>query len=448
MDEISQKRKWVGITGLCNNNCVFCLDAGRERPGFRGFEEVRKEISDGLADGCERLILSGGEASIHPSFISFIQLGKELGYQRIQTITNGRMFSSKAFILRTERAGLDEITFSIHGHVRALHDSLTRVDGSFDQAVRGIRNALSRKFIVNADIVLSRRNVHYFRDILSFLSDTGIREFDILFLVPFGNAWKDRHSLMFDPSERLEDLRAGFDFAERQGLVLWTNRFPPESLEGYERLIQDPKKLVDEVYGRKKDFSLLLENGVRLDCAGERCSYCRLEGFCRHLESLPEKQDPPSNLLLVREGENTFDLDRGRGRLTIIPASPSGADGLIGVPSRETIRKLISSLDQREILSIQGIPFCFLPSMYRNLVYNRGWHGSPGGKGIMILASQYFLDHKAKALSCRECCYYHECDGYFTSHIKAKGFSILGPPIMKAAPAHEPPKVPDGEVIL
>jgi hypothetical protein len=63
------------------------------------------------------------------------------------------------------------------------------------------------------------------------------------------------------------------------------NRFPPQHLEGYEHLIQDPYKLNDEVRGRREEFALLLERGIPLDCREpERCKYCYLQQLCDTLE--------------------------------------------------------------------------------------------------------------------------------------------------------------------
>jgi MoaA/NifB/PqqE/SkfB family radical SAM enzyme len=44
-----------------------------------------------------RVIISGGEASINPKFIEYIRYAKDIGYDKVQTVTNGNMFSRKEF---------------------------------------------------------------------------------------------------------------------------------------------------------------------------------------------------------------------------------------------------------------------------------------------------------------------------------------------------------------
>ena len=70
------------------------------------------------------------------------------------------------------------------------------------------------------------------------------------------------------------------------------NRFPPQHLEGYEHLIQDPYKLNDEVRGRKEEYARLLDEGTWLDCREPaRCKYCYLQRLCDTLEGVIDTVD-------------------------------------------------------------------------------------------------------------------------------------------------------------
>ncbi|MBT3465167.1 radical SAM protein, partial [archaeon] len=123
---IHDKRKHIRITSLCNNNCSFCLAGDMSNEGHYEIDRIKKELEDGIKEGCTRVILSGGEPSIHPDFPKIIKLAKSIGYKKIQTISNGRMFSYRKFLNDCIGSGLSEITFSIHGHTSEIHDALTR----------------------------------------------------------------------------------------------------------------------------------------------------------------------------------------------------------------------------------------------------------------------------------------------------------------------------------
>jgi len=286
-DAAHEKRNWVRLTFDCNNKCIFCLDLDAHDGRMRDPEDVKRQILDGRRKGATRLILSGGEPTIHPRYIDFIKLGRLAGYPKIQTVTNGRLFAYQDFIDRCLAAGLHEITFSLHGPNARVHDALGGVKGAFAQESAGLRKALDDgRPIVNVDIVINRGNVKVLPEMLETFYGWGVREFDLLQVVPFGAAFKEgRDILFYDLEEAAPYIRSALEFSERPDVHVWFNRFPPPHLEGYEHLIQDPYKLNDEVRGRRQEFERQLAHGEPLDCREpERCRYCYLEQLCDRLE--------------------------------------------------------------------------------------------------------------------------------------------------------------------
>lgn len=291
-----EQKNWVRLTNDCNNHCVFCLDTmafdGTVRPSM----EIKAQIVEGRKRGATRLILSGGEPTIHPHFLDFVKLGRRSGYRRVQTVTNGRMFAYPEFLARAADSGLDEITFSLHGHTAKLHDALVGAPGAFEQEVTGLRAALAAgRFIVNVDIVINKMNVVHLPEMLETFIDWGVREFDLLQVVPFGNAWgKAKDALFYDLDGHEQALSRAFAISRRPGIQIWLNRFPPPYAEGFEELIQDPYKLNDEVRGRREEFDRYLTLGEKLDCREpERCKRCYLEPLCDGLDRVLEHRALP-----------------------------------------------------------------------------------------------------------------------------------------------------------
>ncbi|MBW2703904.1 MAG: radical SAM protein [Deltaproteobacteria bacterium] len=282
-----EKRLWLRLNRSCNNRCVFCLDALGHDGSMRPVEELHKAIKESLEDGGERLILSGGEPTLHPDFLKLVDYAREQGFGWIQTVTNGRMFAYAEFARRAASAGLSEATFSMHGHHAALHDNLVGVPGAFAQSLAGIQNLLETgQVVVNIDVVLNASNIDTLPDILSFFIEEGIFEFDLLYPVPFGRAWENKESIFFDPARASRVLPKAIEQAQGSGAVLWTNRLPPELLEGHEDLIQDPYKLHDEIRGRRAELERWLE-GEPLPCREpDRCRHCFVSGFCNSLEDI------------------------------------------------------------------------------------------------------------------------------------------------------------------
>lgn len=283
-------KHWVRLTKICNNNCIFCLDKDAQNGTVVSLPEIKKNLLDGRKRKIDQVVLSGGEATIHPDFLKIVKLTKSAGYGHIQVITNGRMFSYPDFLISAMKAGVSEITFSIHGHNEKLHDAQTQIKGSFQQAMRGLRNALSAEgLIVNVDIVINKMNYVHLADMLKYFIDLGVGEFDLLQVIPSGQAWKNRKKLFYDVSKGMPYIRRALSFSRDPKIFIWTNRFPPAYLDGFEDLIQHPKKLYDEIRVRKEMFENFTKKGKMMRCFGKRCQFCFLSGFCLDLIDLKRK---------------------------------------------------------------------------------------------------------------------------------------------------------------
>lgn len=281
-----EKRHWVRITNACNNRCAFCLDRDMLDGSIRSFEEIQADLETGIRRGATRAIISGGEPTIHPRFAEIVAAAAGMGYTWVQTISNGRMFYYKDFLMNAVHSGLREVTFSLHGHTPELFERLTGAPGSFRQAVAGLRNALSAPgLVVSADIVVCSLNAPFLRDIVKFYHSLGVNEFDLLHPAPFGAAWKNRAEIFPDQEAIASAVADVLRLAEPMGITFWTNRFPARALEGFEKYIQPTEKLHDEVYGRTAMFLDYLENGTPPPCMKDRCDFCNMAAFCRMLES-------------------------------------------------------------------------------------------------------------------------------------------------------------------
>jgi len=281
---VKDERHWVRLTRLCNQRCKFCLDSWNHNGTYVDSKELEEYIRKGREEGKTRLILSGGEPTIHPDFIKFVRLGRQLGYRWVQCVTNGMLFGYPKFARAAKQAGLHEATFSIHGHTAKLQDQLTGTPGAFDSGIQGIRNLQALGgVVVNVDIVINKQNYKQLREILDYFLELGVTEFDLLYIIPFGRGFEDYRSQLFF---ELDDdaypyFQKAFEVSKIPGVYLWTNRLPVHYLENYEHLIQDPHKLHYEINGGRHNFEGLARWGVPPDCYGERCDHCFLAKICR-----------------------------------------------------------------------------------------------------------------------------------------------------------------------
>ncbi len=363
-------KHWVRLTRACNNHCIFCLDKEAQDGSCIPIEDIKKDLVRGRGNNATKVILSGGEPTIHPDFLEIVKLAKEMRFQDVQVISNGRMFIYKDFIAAAVKAGMSEVTFSMHGHNEKLHDSQTQVKDSFNQALSGLINALNTDgLIVNIDIVINKINVRNLRDIIKYFSRLGVAEFDLLQVIPFGAAWENRQKLFYDIGKELRYLREAFVLSKNKNLQLWTNRFSPQYLDGFEELIQSPLKLYDEVKGRKQVLEAFLLESCSMECRGARCRYCFLQDFCKDLS------------ILVKE----------------------------------------------KILYPKKMPYCLQMKDMISKGKRRDNFVFRGKKDILLqflgfyIQKRYFL----KGLRCKKCKFYNTCDGAPINYIRKNGFQSL-----------------------
>ena len=331
----NRPKHWVRLATACNSRCVFCLDMDTPRNVFLPRAEVEADLRRGIDErGATKVILSGGEATLHPEFTDIVCLAREFGYERVQTVTNGWNLADRAFYRACMAAGLGEITFSLHGHTAELHDRLTRHPGSWARLLKGMVRALRDPHgpIVNVDVVINKQNVAVLDRIVELCVGLGVTEFDLLHVIPQAEAFRQRDDLFYDVREHMDTLHKVFRLNRHPRLVIWTNRFPVSYLEGLEDLIQDPHKMLDEINGRRLQVRRYLDAGTPLDCRQpERCQHCFIEPFCTTTDRVVARQNAAGFEVWEGSGPLPFGCTR-RGvrvaRWADLPVEPVEAAGL------------------------------------------------------------------------------------------------------------------------
>lgn len=291
-----ENRIWVRISSACNIKCVFCLDESAQDGTLVPEEKVKKQIKDSYKEWYyNRVIISGGEASINPKFPEYIRYAKEVWYDRVQTVTNGNMFAIPKFCDKVFDAGLEEVTFSFHGHTPRLHDYLVDVPGAFKKALTWLIYVKKNypDVIVNIDIVVNKVNVSFLPDIVKFFMKIWVYEYDILHIIPFWRGFdKYKDILFYKVEDYLEPLHETWKLSRIPGMYMWTNRFPVEAFEWFEDLIQDPRKIKSETMWEWYDMYggfIASSWKTKPSCFWEACNHCFLNQYCHDFLSNTQK---------------------------------------------------------------------------------------------------------------------------------------------------------------
>ncbi|MDP2941263.1 MAG: radical SAM protein [Candidatus Omnitrophota bacterium] len=150
------------LTHRCNNNCRHCwvsipADSPR-RSDELTFAEIKTIAGQARAMGCRKWNLTGGEPMLRPDFYDIFDfLTRPSSSYTLNT--NGTLITPKIARL-LQRKGLTLV--SLYGADAAVHDHITRREGSFAQAIQGIAYLKEAGANFMVQLMPMRDNVHQF----------------------------------------------------------------------------------------------------------------------------------------------------------------------------------------------------------------------------------------------------------------------------------------------
>ena len=248
-------RKYIVISAwhACNNDCTICMlsDVKDKMPamGFDLFRNVVERIADD--NRFESLILSGAEITTFEALEKYVRFATSLGrFKKIQIQTNGRKLSDMDYVERLIDAGVNEFFISVHG-LKQTHDAITRVPGSFDETMGGIRNLEDKDVNVMTNTVLNKLNYPGIPGLMTDLCQLPISEIHMWNFYPMEST--DTRDLVVSMKEFLALLPKVLSIVEPSGKPLVLKSFP-ECLSIEEPGFFDsgyPETLIPDVFWKK-----------------------------------------------------------------------------------------------------------------------------------------------------------------------------------------------------
>ena len=190
VDEIEPERNFslrIYLTKQCNMRCPHCfVYAGIAMENELTFSEISTLIKESVANGCNKIILTGGEPSTHPQFLDILrEISKYQVY--VQVLTNGTNWNED---LITKSAPLiDEVQVSIDGFDEDSNAQI-RGKGNFSKALNSIETFFRHNIFVALSItptpeLLFKNKDRYISFAKKLLDKYGQNRFEIIFAREF-----------------------------------------------------------------------------------------------------------------------------------------------------------------------------------------------------------------------------------------------------------------------
>jgi MoaA/NifB/PqqE/SkfB family radical SAM enzyme len=272
----------VHLTDICNSKCNFCIV---DSPFVQDDSISRKRVSRFLREnadkGFEAVNIHGGEATIRKDFLEILDEINELGYPTILLQTNGRKLARMAYAETVVGKNVSTFIVSMHGAKALTQDYISKSIGSFEQAVKGIRNVKELGAKVRTNSVVCKDNFTEIPDIVTLCMDLGADHINLSALHTSGTALRN----FWDVTPRYDEIQPyvfeAVDRVAARGKVITLEGFPFCAIPGYEQYMIDWKQNQFKMLYRTfvfDDYENYMDANARVKDA--RCQGCAHNDSC------------------------------------------------------------------------------------------------------------------------------------------------------------------------
>lgn len=212
---------------MCNNKCPMCSNTGRPAAFFIEEEELLRRVTFLQQQGFSRVVLTGGEPTIHPSFWRVVEaLGRHAMAWDINT--HGRSFADPEFARRAVREGLGRAIVSLHSHRVEPSMAIFGVsERGHHETVAGIEHLLAERVWLMLNCVLSSLNLDHIEEYVRFCVERFGTRYVLKLVFPSttgkGGGWEPIHLTY---AEAGPVARRARQIAREAGLPMVFESFP------------------------------------------------------------------------------------------------------------------------------------------------------------------------------------------------------------------------------
>jgi radical SAM protein with 4Fe4S-binding SPASM domain len=163
----------IELTSRCNERCVHCYI-----PHENKLQDIEPELFYSVLEQCRELgvlgiTLSGGEPLVHKHFLIFLRKLKEYDFS-INIFSNLTLLNDE-IITEIKDIHLSSIHVSLYSMKPEIHDSITKVPGSFLKTRDSILRLIENDIPIRISCPTMKQNKDDYTDVLNWARDHKIR---------------------------------------------------------------------------------------------------------------------------------------------------------------------------------------------------------------------------------------------------------------------------------
>ncbi len=188
----------VEVCYNCNENCIHCCLDNHTKPGLT-LEQYNHLFDQMVEVGTFYVILTGGEPFIRPDFIEIVKAARKRRLS-VTIFTNATLVTEQQ-IATLRSLYIDEIHVSIYSAEAAIHDSITRVHGSFAKSTTAIKQMVAAGITVRIKCPLMNITADGIHSLKKLARDLGVNIQYSTVITAKNDGNSDTHRCQLTPSQ-------------------------------------------------------------------------------------------------------------------------------------------------------------------------------------------------------------------------------------------------------
>jgi radical SAM protein with 4Fe4S-binding SPASM domain len=156
----------IEITGQCNERCVHCYIPHENKVNC-----MDTDLFYNILEQCKKmnllnLTISGGEPMTHNNFVDFIKKCNEYNFS-VNVLSNLTLLN-KSILEEMKRNPLLSVQVSLYSMDADIHDSITKVKGSFEKTKNAILELIENDIPMQISCPIMKQNINSYDDVVAW----------------------------------------------------------------------------------------------------------------------------------------------------------------------------------------------------------------------------------------------------------------------------------------
>lgn len=162
----------IEIASACNERCVHCYIPHKYKTNVMDSALFYGIIEEGRKMNIIHVTLSGGEPLLHKDIIGFLKRCRELDLS-VNVLSNLTLLTDE-IIEEMKKNPLLSVQTSIYAMDPAVHDEITKLQGSLEKTICGLKQLMEAKIPVQISCPIMKRNKEDFVSVIRWGYDNNI----------------------------------------------------------------------------------------------------------------------------------------------------------------------------------------------------------------------------------------------------------------------------------